>query len=373
MKRRNFAMGLSAAVAATPLVAHAHVDARDSGGSEWPTAPGRGDFSGVREAWNRAAAGVSLAIGQSDAFLVVQDGKLVFERYGADGGPAVRHISWSMAKSITHALVGIAVGEGRVDIDRPLRTVPQGNPNLCLRSLLTLTDGLSWNEGDYSPETSDAAKMLYGPGRFDGAAYTAAKTQAYPPGRRWNYSTGAYHLAAAELQANLFPGVRAPGAKRAAMAAWMDNRLFAPLGMTSALGEFDAAGTFVGGSLVYATARDFARFGELYRLDGVWEGKRILPRDWVRFARTPTVQPAYGAGFWLEAKAGNDPPSLMGGTGPMDGFSAQGHNGQVILIVPSKAVVLVRLGLMDDGDAAWKALGAWLAPTVNFLPDTARA
>lgn len=369
MKRRDFTMGLGvAAFGAASLPGPAHALAGDLDGADWPTGPGLGDFSVARGSWRQAASGAKSAMGQSDAFLVVQDGKLVFERYGADCGPAVRHISWSMAKSITHALVGVAVAEGKIDIDRPLKSVPNRDPRLCLRRLLTLTDGLQWHEGDYSPANSDAAKMLYGPGRFDGAAYVAAKVQAYPPGTHWNYSTGAFHLAAAELQANLFPTARTPRQRRAAMAAWMDERLFAPLGMASALAEFDAAGTFVGGSLVYATARDFARFGELYRLDGVWRGKRILPRGWVEFARTPTVQPAYGAGFWLETKAGGDSPPLMGGAGPLDGFSAQGHNGQVILVVPSKALVLVRLGLMDDGDAAWKALGAWITPIVNALP-----
>ncbi len=132
-------------------------------------------------------------------------------------------------------------------------------------------------------------------------------------------------------------------------------------------------GPSAAGSFVYATAGDFARFGELYRLDGLWRGRRILPAGWVDFARTPTVEATYGAGFWLEAPAGHKPPSLMIGAGPMDAFSAQGHGGQVILIVPSKALVVVRLGLMDDDDAAWKAFGAWITPIVDALPDTRAA
>jgi CubicO group peptidase (beta-lactamase class C family) len=154
------------------------------------------------------------------------------------------------------------------------------------------------------------------------------------------------------------------------MSEWIGKALFQPVGMTSALAEFDPAGTFYGGSLVYATARDFARFGELYRLDGALNGRRILPEGWVKFASTPTVEPVYGAGFWLEAKPGGEFSSLMGGYGPMDGVSAQGHEGQVILIVPSKSLVLVRLGLGDDGDPAWKALGAWITDVVRAFPDT---
>ncbi len=363
MKRRQFAIVLSAALAGAPL---ARGFAAPAAGA-WPTGAGRGDLTPAEQAWANATSGAVKAIGQTDAFLIVQDGRLVFERYGPDHGPATRHIAWSMTKSVTHALAGVAVAQGRVDIDRPLRTL--GRPELNLRTLLTLTDGLKWDEGDYDPAKSDATRMLFGPGRLDCAAYAAAKPRAFPPGTRWNYSTGSFVLAAAELQAALFPDARTPTARRAAMAAWMRASLFAPIGMTTAQPEFDAAGTFGGGSFLYASARDFARFGELYRLDGVWKSRRILPKGWVKFARTPTVEPTYGAGFWLEAKAGAKPPSLMSGAGPIDAFSAQGHDGQIIVIVPSKALVIVRLAVMDDGDAGWKALGEWLTPVVNAMPD----
>lgn len=355
MKRRDFAMGLGLALAAGPLAVRAGAS---------PPAGAEPD-----EAWAKARSGALPALGRSDAFLIQRHGRPVFERYGADHSAATPHISWSMAKSFTHALVGAGVLAGKLDIDSPLRTVPHGDPKLNLRSLLTLTDGLSWDEGDYDPTKSDATRELYGEGRFDGAAYTAAKTQALPPGTHWRYSTGAFHLAAAELQAHLFPDLTAPEARRAAMADWIDSHLFRPLGMTTAVAEFDAAGTFVGGSWVYASARDYAKFGELYRLDGVWRGRRILPAGWVKFARTPTLEPTYGAGFWLEAPASAKPLSLMAGKGPLDGFSAQGHDGQVILVVPSKALVIVRLGLMDDGEAAWRALGDWITPVVNAFPD----
>lgn len=365
MKRRDFAIGLSAA----PFFGRAANARAAPAGDAWPVGRGRGEFPPPARAWDEAKGAAGKSLGQTDAFLIIQNGVPVFERYGPDHGPATRHIAWSMTKSVTHALVGVAMAQGKVDIDRPLTVVARPDPKLNLRALLTLTDGLEWDEGDYNPANSDATKMLFGPGRLDCAAYAAARPQAFPPGGRWNYSTGSFVLAAAELQARLFPEARTPAARRAAMAKWMRAALFDPLDMTTALPEFDAAGTFGGGSFLYASARDFARFGELYRLDGVWRGRRILPKGWVKFARAPTVEPTYGAGFWLEVKTGAKPPSLMGGAGPLDAFSAQGHNGQVTLIVPSKAAVIVRLGLMDDGDAAWKALGAWLAPVVDALPE----
>ncbi|MEO7026551.1 MAG: serine hydrolase [Caulobacteraceae bacterium] len=351
MKRRDFAIGLGA------LGLSGAVGVARAAAGDWRDAAAR--------AWSAATGGTAPAIGRSDAFLVLLDGKVAFERYSADPGPDVRHISWSMCKSVTQALAGVAVVQGRLNIDAPLVTWP--HPGLTLRHLLTLTDGLKWDEGDYDPAASDATRMLYGPGRFDGAAYVGAKPSDHTPGARWNYSTGAYQLAAAEIQARLFPEARTPEARRRTMSAWMRRSLFDPIGMASAQPEFDAAGTFVGGSLLYATARDYARFGELYRLDGVWRGRRILPEGWVKFARTPTVEASYGAGFWLEAPADHKPASLLGGAGPMDAFAAEGHEGQVILIIPSKSAVVVRLGLMPDEDGAWKALGAWLLPVVNAL------
>ncbi len=369
MKRRDFAIGLGGAGLAGALTPARSHGASPASAADWPTGALQGDLVSVERAWTSATGTPASPLGRCDALVIVQDGRLVFERYGADHGPGVRHVSWSMAKSITHALVGMAVLDGKVDIDQPLKSIAHPDSKLTLRSLVTLTDGLQWDEGAYSPVDSDATKMLYGPGRLNGAAYLAGRPQAHPPGTHWNYSTGAFQLAAAELQLQLFPLAAAPQARRAAMAAWIRQRLFAPLGMTTALAEFDASGGFYGGSLVYASARDYARFGELYRLDGVWGGRRILPEGWVKFARTPTVEPTYGAGFWLEAKAGSKPASLMGGAGPLDAYSAQGHAGQLVVIVPSKAAVVVRLGLMIDDDAAWKRLGEWITPVVKALPD----
>ena len=364
MKRRDFAIGASALAASALGGAGGSV----AEAADLAVAPFRGRQDQVDRAWREAMSGTRPVLGRSDALLILQGGKITFERYGADHGPNVRHVSWSMAKSFTHALVGIGVGDGVVDIDRPLSLVSHPDPGLTLRRLLNLTDGLDWHEASYEPEKSDAARMLYGPGRLDGAAYTAAMHQAVKPGTRFNYSTGAFQLAAAELAAHLFPGLTDPRAKRKAMADWIDRRLFKPLGMTTALAEFDAAGTFVGGSLVYASARDFARFGELYRQDGLVDGRRLLPEGWVRFARTPTVSPVYGAGFWLEAPLQPTAPQpLLRGHGPMDAFSAQGHQGQVILILPSRNAVVVRLGLAADDPTAWTELGEWLHPVVDAI------
>ena len=165
MKRRDFAIGLAsgglAALAVAPRAGRAeNAPLKMVAPPDWAQSP-------------------ATTLGRSDALLIAQDGRLVFERYGPEHGPEVRHISWSMAKSVTHALTGIAVNEGMVDVDAPLKTVAHPDPKLSLRALLTLTDGLDWDEGSYKPTDSDAARMLYGAGRLDGAAFTAAKRQAH--------------------------------------------------------------------------------------------------------------------------------------------------------------------------------------------------
>src|SRR5262249_32963052 len=157
----------------------------------------------------------------TDALLILRDGRPVFERYGADHGPGIRHVSWSMAKSITHALVGAAVLQGKVNIDRPAVTLAATHPNLTLRHLLTMTAGLDWVDARPDPVQADDAKMLYGPGRMDTAAYAAARRAIQPPGTVWNYSTGSYQMIARELQARLFPAAKTPDARRAAMAGWI--------------------------------------------------------------------------------------------------------------------------------------------------------
>jgi CubicO group peptidase (beta-lactamase class C family) len=142
--------------------------------------------------------------------------------------------------------------------------------------------------------------------------------------------------------------------------------------MTTAQPEFDAKGTFIGSALVYATARDWARFGLLYMRDGVWNGRRILPPGWVDFARTrnPAANSdIYGAGFWVTPATGPGKPyPAFSQKGPRDLFMAHGHEGQVIAIVPSKDLIVVRLGKLDDR-IGFRALGEWVDNVVALFPD----
>jgi CubicO group peptidase (beta-lactamase class C family) len=270
--------------------------------------------------------------GKTLALLAVHRGRLVFERYAPGTGAADTLPSWSMAKSMTHAAVGILVGESRLDPLAPATMAAwqdAGDPRraITLEHLLRMVDGLDFVEVYEATGRSDVIEMLFGSGKEDVAAYMAARPLAHPPGTYWNYSSGTSNVVAAIAGAVV-------GGGRDGMEAFLRGALFDPIGMRSAKPRFDPAGTFIGSSFVYATAQDFARFGLLYLRDGVWDGKRLLPAGWVDHARTPT--PAsfgqYGAHWWLA----------------LDGtriFTANGFQGQYIVVDPERDLVLVRLGV----------------------------
>jgi len=276
-------------------------------------------------------------LGETHALLIAQGGRLVFERYGEGYGPDQTYPSWSMAKSITHALVGIAVGDGRIDprapIDAPEWRRP-GDPRaaITLDQLLRMSSGLRWIEEYVPGEPSNVIEMLYGPGQADVAAYAASVPLEHAPGSFFYYSSGTTNIVSRAL-------ARAIGAFGPDFEAFMRQRLFERIGMRSPAPKFDPAGTFIGSSFCFCTARDFARFGLLYLRGGVWDGRRILPEGWVDSARTPTWQQAgaeeadgrYGAHWWLD----------RGGEGS---FAALGYDGQCTICVPDLDLVLVRHG-----------------------------
>jgi CubicO group peptidase (beta-lactamase class C family) len=319
---------------------------------DWPTGrlPAGTDTAAVDRALG-ATAVTDPELGETRAVVIVQGGRIVAERYRSGYSPSTRLVSWSMAKSITQALVGIAVRMGLVDPDKPM-----GNPRwgtgdarnaVTWRQWLQMVDGQDYHEiGVRDATSNDAARMLFGDGRRDVAAYAASLPQIHAAGAHWNYNTAGIELVSDALGRVFAPGASA-SERRARVADVLARELFGPLGMTSALPEFDAAGTFLGGSLVYATARDFARFGLFYLRDGVWEQKRILPDGWVDFARTRGPAP---------------------NSDPGEQFSAQGHEGQLITIVPSKDLVIVRLGHLDDTHG-WPALFRWMQELVAAFPD----
>jgi CubicO group peptidase (beta-lactamase class C family) len=354
----------------------------------WPTAewaeaplPDNMDRPAFDLAITEAFAGYNEGYGETRAVLIVQHGRIVFERYGEGYNRNMRLISWSMAKSVTHALVGAAVLQGRLAIDAPM-----GNPHwaagdrrasITWRQWLNMVDGLDYNESADSVVNAGNARMLFGEGRQDVVAWAASRPLIHDPGAHWNYSSAGLMLTSDALTRTIVPTPASVADRRQRMRAWMQASLFAPIGMHPVV-EFDPQGTFYGSSLIWATARDFARFGYLYLRNGVWDGHRLLPEGWVDFARSrgpDAGSDVYGAGWWLTPSQGVGRPvhSTVRNNALWDTFSAQGHEGQVIFVVPSRDMVMVRLGHFEDNASHWDSLGDWVAKVIEAFPPTQTA
>jgi len=290
------------------------------------------------------------------AVVVVQDGVVVGERYAPGITAATPLNGWSMTKSVMGALIGTLVRDGKLSLTGK-RLLPEwegdARGEIALEDLLRMRSGLRFSEV-YSDTQSDVTRMLYD--APDAAGYAATRPLEHPPGTQWKYSSGTTNILSLIAR-------RAVGEGN--YQAWPRKALFEPLGMTSAVFEPDAAGTFVGSSYLFATARDWARFGMLYANGGM----SILPEGWVRFGTTPTPQAPdgkYGAHWWLKL-----PKELGDGTPaaakiPADAFHALGHEGQCLTIIPSRRLVVVRLGLSID-IKAWDH-AAFLAGVLEALP-----
>ena len=262
------------------------------------------------------------------ALLVVHRGELVRERYANSKDRDTPLLGWSMTKSVTGALVGRLVHEGELELHAPAPVEEwsgDARAEITLAHLLRMNSGLAWRQ-EYTTPYCDSLNMLFVAG--EASAAPRAASLAHPVGELWSYSDGTSNVLARIVQdavsRDLVERLAAPR-----------TLLFEPLGMTSAFISVDGSGTFVGSSLMMATARDWARFGLLHARDGVWEGERLLPEGWVDWVAEPTAGSAglYGAHVWRIA------------TGPCAGvFGANGYQGQYVFVDRERDVVLVRLG-----------------------------
>jgi hypothetical protein len=270
------------------------------------------------------------------AFVVLHKGELVAERYRAGMDEGMRLLSWSMAKSFTNALIGIMARDSLVDIFAPM-DIPEwqgdGRRAITLNDLMQMQSGLSWNE-DYG-NRSDVNLMLHR--ERDMGLFALSKPLEYEPGTHWYYSSGSTNIVMRYLRGRF--------ASDAEFLSYMRKRLFLPLGIWNAVFEPDMTGTPVGSSYLYVTARDYARFGQLYLDDGCVGDERILPEGWVSYTMTPASasEGRYGAFFWLN-RDGSTPDA------PEDMFSCVGHDGQNIFIIPSRDLVVVLLGYSPKPD-----------------------
>ena len=268
--------------------------------------------------------------GNAYAFLVVHKGIPVAEAYKPQFSMKTRFLSWSMAKSFTNALVGIMVREGKMNIYEPVSMEEwknDGRSSITMNDLMQMQSGLEWNE-DYG-NRSDVTLMLHC--EKDMAQFAYDKPEESPEGKHWYYSSGTTNIVSYLLRKEFD--------NDSLYYVFADNELFNRTGMPDAVFEVDASGTRVGSSYLYATARDYARFGLLYQNDGVFCGERILPEGWVKYTTTPASASngRYGSFFWL-----NKSRTLP--SAPEDMYSCQGHDGQMIFIMPSQQLIVVVLG-----------------------------
>lgn len=304
----------------------------------WP----EGSAVETHAAIDRILANDELAGPGVRALLVVDHGRIVAERYASGFSAGTPLLGWSMTKTVMAGLIGMLVKDGKLSLDQagfwPARA-GDGRDRIRVADLLAMSSGLKFNEAYGS--VSDVTSMLYL--QADMAGFARAQPLAHGIGEVWSYSSGTALILSRIMQ-------DAAGGDGEAFAR---ERLFKPLGMSSATLEPDEHGTLVGSSYMYATAQDWARYAQLLLQDGLWQGQQLLPSGYVAMMATPVAASGgqYGHGqVWLwgsDAKAAGVNPDAAFGI-PADTFWLSGHDGQSIAVIRSRQLIIVRLGLTPE-------------------------
>ena len=284
------------------------------------------------------------------AVVVMHEGSVIAQRYAPGFSADTPMQGWSMTKCVTGALVGVLVQDGMLAIDGDAllpewRAPGDTRAQITLDQLLRMTSGLQFQES-YSGPIEDVLEMLFA--TADAASFAAAKPLDAPPGTRWQYSSGTTNILSRLIRDAL-------GGSEQDYLAFPRRALFDRIGMRHAVIESDASGGLVGSSFMYATPYDWARFGQLLLQDGSWKDQRILPQGWVRYMATLTplsTRKNFGAHLWVKVpppynSVAPNPPAL-----PSDAYHAVGYEGQFVSVIPSRNLVVVRLGL-SRRDHSW--------------------
>lgn len=296
-------------------------------------------------------------LGETRAMVLMADGNIAAERYGEGYDADTRFVSWSMAKTVTAVLIGMLVADGKLSLDDPA-PIPmwqrRGDPRseITLRHLLQMRSGLRHTEAGDPPYESSEVRMLFLDGRDDMARWAEEQPPEAEPGEKFEYSSNTTVILA-DIAARALTPSKDPETRRAAVDAFLKDRLFHPLGMESVVPEYDASGTLIGGSLMHATARDWAKFGEFLRRKGrTPAGEQLVPSRWVEamIEPSPTAN-FYGFQTWLnrpfEGETDEAQHPLFPDRAPASLFSLIGHMGQYVLVSPDQRLTLVRLGHSD--------------------------
>jgi CubicO group peptidase (beta-lactamase class C family) len=318
------------------------------------------------------------AMGRTFAAAVVCRGRLVAERYGLRPVRDLRSLepdppldrldessdllSWSMAKSLSHLAVGVAVGDGALDLTDPVPEPSWTDPDDPRRAitwddLLTMRPGLAWREDYVIDEANmpDVVEVLFGRGVPDMGTFAAGFPLQHAPGspEAFCYSSGTTNIVTANLQ-------RVLGAGADEFDRWVHDRILDPIGMSGTRLDFDQAGTFIGSSYAHATLRDWCRFGLLAMRDGTWDGRRIVPEGWIdhgRTARSHSEGLYHGAHWWAW-----DQEQMP--------FGAHGFEGQRVICFPARDVIVVRLGKVSEQEDATTVLNNHITEIANCFPRT---
>lgn len=282
------------------------------------------------------------------AVVIVHDGRVVAERYAPGYGIETPIQGWSMTKAATNALLGVLVREGKISITGPAPVAAWSDPRnphraISIDNMLRMTSGLDFGQSltqNWKTAFDPTAQMLFA--APDMAAVAERAPMASAPGATWRYSNGNTMILSRIIRNHV-------GGDASSVLAFAHRELFDPLGMTRSTLEFDAVGTPLGATHLWASARDWARLGLLYLNDGLVDGKRILPVGWVEYSAQPTPGSeafGYGAGFWTNRgdQAAVRPPHRRPDM-PTDSFMAYGSLGQYLVIVPWARLVIVRMGI----------------------------
>jgi len=275
------------------------------------------------------------------ALVVVYNGQIIAERYATGFDKNIRQVSYSMAKSITTALIGVLVREGHFHVDDPAPIAEWRDPKdprneITISHLLRMSSGLAFHRGNLIDGTLFTNKHNHGYVYFGAPnvfKYSINNELKSPPGMVWRYRN-CDPLALGKIIRD------AVEAKGEGYLSFPHRALLNRIGMSNMVLEPDPWGNFIMCAYAYGTARDWARFGLLHLQDGVWQGERILPEGWVNYIIKPAPAKkdrGYGALFWLNA--GGKYPAL-----PRDMYWPLGFGGQVCMIIPSRDMVIVRLG-----------------------------
>ncbi len=290
---------------------------------------------------------------EARALLVVYDGRLISENYAPGFDKNSKMLGWSMAKSITSAMIGLLVQQGKLDVQQPAPVPEWADAKderhaITLQHLLQQTSGLDFEE-NYN-KSSNATIMLFN--KADMAAYTASRPLKDKPGTNFYYSSGNSNILSRIVRQTV-------GDKN--YHAFIYDSLLYKLGMYNTVIEPDASGTMVGSSYVFATAQDWARFGLLYYNNGAANGQQLFTGDWVKQTSTPSSADQlqqYGYQFWLNGLDKKMPSQRKFSAAPADMFYADGYAGQYVFIIPSKKLIIVRLGFknFDENELLRKIL-----------------